>query len=372
MRILAVSNFPVEAAATRFRVAQFVEPLRERGIELDVRPFLNSEQFERMYASGGTLSKAAGMLGSVLRRSREVLSSRRYDALFVQREAMFFGPAVFEWMFQEIGNLPMVLDLDDATYVPYESPTYGPIGTRLKFFGKTDWLIRRAAAVTCGNRFIAEYVESKGTSAVVVPTVVDLDVFRPRESPVTDDDVLTLGWIGTHSTYPSLEWLSPVLQRLACDHHFVLRVVGSGREKIEIDGVTVENLRWSMNREVEDFRNLDIGLYPIVTSASASEEWIKGKSGFKAVQYMAVGVPFVMSPIGVCAEIGINGETHLNAESAEDWYNSLNNLLSNPQLRMQMGQSARAHSVVNYSLATIIDRIEMLFGNVTRDRKAIG
>ena len=62
-----------------------------------------------------------------------------------------------------------VLDLDDATYVSYTSPTYGGAGSALKWFGKTDDLIKWAAVVTCGNRSIAEYVESKGARARIIP-----------------------------------------------------------------------------------------------------------------------------------------------------------------------------------------------------------
>ena len=36
LRVLAVCAFPVEAAATRFRLAQFIEPLKESGIDLEL------------------------------------------------------------------------------------------------------------------------------------------------------------------------------------------------------------------------------------------------------------------------------------------------------------------------------------------------
>ncbi len=347
MRVLCICSYPTEAAATRFRVGQFVGPLSDRGIELTVSPFLDGGQFAQIYKSGGGVRKAAGLVAPFLRRLGEVVSSRRYDLLFVQREAMFFGPAFFEWLMQAVGQMPMVLDLDDATYVPYTSPSYGRLGSALKFFGKTDRLIERAAVVTCGNRFIADYVKSKGTRTVVIPTVVDTDLFSPSEN---GSDPPVIGWIGTHSTLPSVESIFPVLQRLAEKHQFTLKLVGTGQDSVEISGVKIENLTWSLEREIADFRSIDIGLYPIVTSASANEQWLKGKSGFKAIQYMAVGIPFVMSPVGVCSEIGVNGETHLNAESPEDWYNALDNLLSDPDLRQKMGERARSHSLENYTV----------------------
>jgi len=284
----------------------------------------------------------------VLKRFGEVFSSRSYDLIYLQREAMFFGPGIFEWMYQNVGRVPMILDLDDATYVPYVSPSYGPVGSFFKFFGKTDNLIKRAELVICGNRFIAEYVRSKGAEAIVIPTVVDTDLFTPIEKT---NDIPVVGWIGTHSTFAFLESLFPVLERLAREFQFKLRIVGAGRNSINIDGVEIENLDWDMHREIADFQSFDVGIYPITVSSSANEEWIKGKSGFKAIQYLAVGVPFVMSPVGVCGEIGEVNVTHFNAVSHEDWYNSLSKLISNADLRKAMGMKGREHSLEHFCIS---------------------
>lgn len=347
MKTIAICSFPVEAAATRFRVAQFIDSLAQNEINVTIRPFLDGEQFARIYGGGRGLSRASSMLRSILLRVKLLAEIRNFDLLFIQREAMIFGPAIFEWLYQRIGRLPVVLDLDDATYVRYVSPRFGKIGSLFKFFGKTDRLIDRADVVICGNRFIADYVEKRGTKAVIIPTIVDTDVFTTVQK---NNDPPVLGWIGTHSTFPFLERLLPVLADLAKKHKFKLRVVGSGRKEIEVEGVEVENLDWSLEREVSDFQSLDIGLYPLDTKGSLDPAWLAGKSGFKAIQYLAVGIPFVMSPIGVCAEIGEPGKTHFNAETAEDWYNSLDRLLCDSELRVTMGKAGRDHSIANYGL----------------------
>jgi glycosyltransferase involved in cell wall biosynthesis len=349
LRVLAVCAFPVEAAATRFRLAQFIEPLKDRGIELTISPFLTTKQFTELYQGGKTLSKVIGMAFSVIKRLAETLSVRRYDVILVQREAMIFGPGIFEWLCSNIGRKRLVLDLDDATYVRYVSPTYGRLGSSLKFFGKTDNLIRRSAKVICGNRFIAEYVSANGGSPVVVPTVVDTEIFKPK-SDSRDNGPLTVGWIGTHSTFPFLAKLFPVLERLSDQFDFELKIVGAGKVDLKSEKINFKATEWSLDREPDDFSSLDIGLYPIFPEGAANDEWIKGKSGFKAVQYMAVGVPFVMSPVGVCAEIGDPGLTHLNAATNEDWYTSLDMLLSNPQLRSDMGHAGRQYSVQHFCI----------------------
>jgi glycosyltransferase involved in cell wall biosynthesis len=369
LRVLAICAYPIEAAATRFRVAQYIEPLRKRGIELTVKPFLETGQFAEFYRKGGVVRKAVSILRPLMNRIKGISELGTFNVLFVQREAMMFGPGVFEWLYSKLGRLPLVLDLDDATYVSYISPTYGRIGTLFKFVGKTDNLIRRASLVTCGNRFIAEYTNSKGTPAVVIPTVVDLDEFRPRQFKSERVD-LTVGWIGTHSTFPFLESILPVLIELARKHKFRLKIVGSGKESWDIKAIDVDLLEWSLERETEDFRSLDIGLYPITTSSSASEDWIKGKSGFKAVQYMAVGVPFVMSPIGVCGEIGEPGYTHFNANTLEDWYNSLDTLLADGELRIEMGLAARKYAIENYDLMSQAEKIAEALKSVGREHRS--
>jgi glycosyltransferase involved in cell wall biosynthesis len=362
MRVLGLCSYPIEAAATRFRLAQFVEPLSEHGIHLTISPFLDREQFSGMYTPGGVLGKSFGLMSSVLRRTGELVSAGSYDVILVQREAMFFGPAVFEWLFQNLGRVPMVLDLDDATYLRYVSPVYGRWGSALKFFGKTNRLIEHSSLVICGNPFIAEYVESKGTPTAVLPTIVDTSIFHPAEMKA--NPIPVLGWIGTHSTFPFLAALFPVLERLAEKHRFKLRVVGAGFGDVKVRGVETENLEWNLDREVEDFQSLDIGLYPMSATDLVSSEWLQGKSGFKAIQYLAVGVPFVMSPVGVCAQIGENRRTHLNAVTDEDWYNSLHRLLSDPQLRKSMGDNGRKESLAKHSLEGHAETIARLLRGV--------
>jgi hypothetical protein len=107
-----------------------------------------------------------------------------------------------------------------------------------------------------------------------------------------------------------------------------------------------------MEREIGDFQSLDIGLYPLVESP-----WAAGKSGFKAIQYMAVGIPYVVTPVGACAEIGVANETHLVAATQEEWCNALAQLLSNTELRARMGEAGRRYAVQHYAVAAQADKL---------------
>lgn len=358
MKVLALASYPVEAAATRYRLAQFVSPLAERGIELSIRPFVDSELFASLYQKSAWPRTAIGLMKSAILRVLDVPAARKADVVVLQREAMTLGPPLIEWLIARVLKRPLVLDLDDATYVRYISPSYGRAGSLFKWFGKTDQLINWATLVTCGNRSIADYVASKGASARIIPTVVDTEIFRPSRHDQGTKPVL--GWIGTHSTFPFLESIFPVLQQLANRHSFRLKIVGAGKTNVTIPGVEVENLPWELNREVPDFQSLDVGLYPMDTSLYGG--WAVGKSGFKAIQYMAVGIPYVATPVGAAAEIGEAGTTNFFATTANEWNDALETLLTDHSRRTKMGEAGRRHVIDHYGLPAQADKLAEALG----------
>jgi glycosyltransferase involved in cell wall biosynthesis len=339
LRVLALASYPVEAASSRYRIVQFIEPLARRGIDVTFSPFLDAALFDALYKPGRLLRSLPRLAWRTLLRWSAVFRAMRADVVFVQREAMLFGPPVIEWLIARVLRRPLVLDLDDATWIAYASPVYGRFSTWLKWPSKTDRLIKWARTVTCGSPHIAEY--AKG---IVIPTVVDTKRFKPA-SPRTREPVI--GWIGTHGTFPYLERLLPIFEQLAREVRFRLLIVGAGR-----DIAGAETRAWSLEREVEDFQALDIGVYPL-----ADDEWSAGKAGFKAVQYMATGVPFVMSPVGVCATMGIAGETHLSAITDDEWLAALRRLVTDEELRKRMSIAGRAFAESHYDVEPQADAL---------------
>ncbi|HKY41588.1 MAG TPA: glycosyltransferase family 4 protein [Pyrinomonadaceae bacterium] len=364
MRVFGLASYPVEAAATRFRMIQFIEPLAEQGIELSVHPFLSSRLYGSLYKRSQWPRTSVGLALAAIRRLQESWRASKADVLFVQREAMMFGPPIVEWLSINLRRCPMVLDLDDATYVSYKSPTYGRFGSMLKWFSKTNDLIRWSRLVICGNGEIAAYVTNKGRPAVVIPTVVDTSQFRPvvKASPGAAP---LIGWIGTHSTFPYVKTIFPVLERLARKYRFRLRLVGTGEDNVAIPGVEIENLRWKLDREIADFQSLDIGIYPIV-----EDDWSVGKSCFKAVQYMAVGVPFVASPVGACQNIADSEQTHFLARTENDWYAHLSRLLSDEGLRRRMGEAGRSYAEKHYSVEVQVPKLAEALRAAKRHKEA--
>ena len=309
-------------------------------------------------ARGGEKARAA--LRALGGRMGDLLRAREVDAVLIHREAALVGPPVIEWMLSRPLDRPLVFDLDDAVWVPYSSPTYGALLSRLlKAPGKTFFTLRAAAAVLAGNEHLAEEARRHNRNVHVVPTVVDTDIFRPvpRSNPVP-----VLGWIGTPSSAQYLRILGPVLGRLAERHRFVVRIVGAP-PGFALPGVPpgfpLELWPWQGARELSDFQGLDIGLYPLVEDA-----WSLGKSGFKAVQYMACGVPVIASPVGVTSEMVRHDETGLLARNEAEWTEGLERLLGDAGLRARLGDAGRAEAVARWSLAVHAPRVVDILSRV--------
>jgi len=363
IRVLALASYPLEAAATRYRVEQYRPWLARFGIEVEVSPFLSAQTFRILYEPGHVGRKVLGLMAAVLRRTSLLWQARRADVILVQREAALLGPPLLEWYMGQVLGKPLILDLDDATFVSYVSPTYGRFIAPLKWFGKTDALIRWADAIIAGNQRIAQYVSDRGKPVTVLPTVVDTDIFTPKEEPT---GLPTLGWIGSHSTFPFVKTILPVLEELGKSHRFCLKLVG-GTETVRLPHVEVVCHPWRLDREVEDFRSLDIGLYPMI-----ADEWSVGKSGFKAIQYMAVGIPTVASAVGTVTEIVEDGVTGFLVRTPDEWLDRLARLLEDPALRRRMGLAARQRALERFSLPEQAARLRDLIMSVADSRHTFG
>ena len=107
-------------------------------------------------------------------------------------------------------------------------------------------------------------------------------------------------------------------------------------------------IQWSKKNEVADLQGIDIGLYPL-----PQNDWVLGKSGLKALQYMAFGLPTVATNVGTTPKIIKNMENGILVDSEEDWVNALEKLIDDNELRKKLGENARRTVLEGYSTDVI-------------------
>lgn len=357
MRLLAVVPSVYDTSpGQRFRMEQWAPLLEKKGIQVDFRSFECERLNSTLYAPGQTALKVKLVSKAFLRRFALMRSLSAYDAVYIFREAALLGPALFERLIKQSG-IPMVFDFDDAVFVPYKSPSNGYLSL-LKFPGKTRTICRLAAHVIAGNSYLAEYAARVNSRVTIVPTTIDTAKYTVDRSKRASDPLI-IGWSGSYSTVQHLETLRGALTRLRKRTRFKLRVIGTAR--FELEGVEVEATPWRSETEVEDLRSMDVGVMPL-----PDDPWSRGKCGLKALQYMALGIPTVCSPVGVNGEIISNGRNGFLAASEDEWVDRLAQLLGSVRLRETLGLAGRATVEEKYSAAVQAPRVSAVFEFVAR------
>jgi glycosyltransferase involved in cell wall biosynthesis len=362
--VLALSPMPEEGAGCRFRIAQFIPYLRSVGIEVTLRSLFDADFFRLVYKRAHYVRKASRFAVLSLQHLRSLRDARDFDAILIYRELFPIGPAIVERLLGGPSRPPVVFDFDDAIFLPNVSDANRPI-LPLKSPGKVATIIRHSDRVIAGNEYLAAYARRFNDAVTVIPTCVDTTRFVPRADVVSNNGSgqsrrPIVGWIGSPTTGSYVRGLTTVLQRVGREHQFVLRVSGLG-EPLDVPGVATEQPVWSLDREVELFNTCDIGVYPL-----ADDEWSRGKCGFKAIEFMACGVPVVASAIGVNREIIEDGVNGFLAANEHEWVEKLGRLLSNPALRRRLGEAGRQTIEERYSLRMHAPKLAATLREVVR------
>jgi glycosyltransferase involved in cell wall biosynthesis len=360
MKILAVVPSLYDTSpGQRFRLEQWEPILRQSGVEITWAPFETEALRQVLYAQGQAASKVRAVLSNMTRRRDELRDVTAFDLVYVFREAALLGPPWFERKIAKSG-VPMVFDFDDAVFVAYRSPSNGYL-SYLKFPQKTGEICRLSAHVMAGNEYLADYARKFNPNVTIVPTTID--TLKYREFERKENDVPVIGWSGSHSTAQHLDTIRPMLQELAREERFKLRVIGAPDYKLE--GVDVETVTWRSETEVEDLQPIDIGIMPL-----PDDQWSKGKCGLKALQYMALGIPTVCSPVGVNSTIITNGVNGYIADGQDEWVAKLKTLMHSPELRRSVGAAGRQTVEDDYSARAQAPRVLEIFESVVRRKAA--
>ena len=351
MRVLAFTKYDREAASTRQRLLQFLPALSAAGIDVDYRPLLD-DAYVKCLATGARAPKAA-IIRNYARRVGQLRRAPDYDLVWVYAELFPYLPALFEKL-AYFSRRPVIYDFDDAFFVPYDCHQQALV--RQLLGGKLKHLIAGAAAATCGNAFLQAYAQPLCERTLIVPTVVDTAAYHPAIGATAGP--VTIGWIGSPSTWANLQPLLPLLASLCREYNVRVRAVGAGvqAERDQFDGL--ELVTWSERTEIRDVQAMDIGIMPLLDLP-----FQRGKSGYKLIQYMACGLPVVASPVGVNSEI-VQPGIGLLASSQTEWRAALERLIADPALRSSMGAAGRKRAVEAYSLASQAPRLVELFQSV--------
>lgn len=342
MRVLFLAPYPAdESPSQRYRFEHYLPFLQEQGISYSYRPFLARSAWKIFFKPGHLPRKAMGVMGGYLRRFFLLFTVPRYDFVFIHREAAPLGPPVFEWLIAKLFRKKIIYDFDDAIWIPSVS-SYNKAVAWLKSFSKVAKICKWSYKVVVGNKYLGDYARRYNNRVVEIPTVVNTDsVHNQVQDQLTQQPAI--GWTGTFSTLKYLDIVLPVLQELQQEIDFIFYVIADKDPQLPLEQYRF--VRWAKEREAADLLQFHIGLMPLY-----DDEISKGKCGFKAIQYMSLGIPALVSPVGVNTVIVEHGVNGYICNNPEEWKNSLRLLLKDSEIRKKTGQKARQRIEEAYSV----------------------
>jgi len=320
-QLLAITD-PGCAASTRYRVMQFENSFRHRGVRMQAVPCPREDQ------------EVARLLETV----------RQADVVVIQR---FLPRAALLRQIRKHARR-LVYDFDDA--VIYHESTHQKPALRLRRWWRFRRLMLCCDAVTAGNPYLADLagIHADRPRVFTVPTVVDVEKYDREPAPPASP--LALGWIGGRWTMPYLEQLRGLLEQLSAKHPgLMVKIIAD--QSPDLGTVPTSLVQWSEPTEVRDLKTLGAGLAPLPDDA-----WTRGKCGLRLLQYLAAGIPAVAAPVGTQAEIIRHGGV-LPAASDKEWQAAILKLLTDKPAATDLVKRGKEIVREHYSLATWSPRL---------------
>jgi len=319
MKILVITFGDLQAGSTKYRIAQYESFFKSRGAELE---YIHKHQMD----------------GSILQKVQEA-------DLIINQKCLLpisLSKKIFQF------NKKVIFDFDDAIYTrpgkAYSWLTGWRVMKRLRM-----WL-READVVTVANHYLKRVAEREARRAEVLPMTLDLEVWKPRHRE--EGNVVNIGWAGAPANLHHIEALEPVLAVLLKKNPCLRLSIYSGKRPAL--SCPYEFVPFQEGSEAAFVQRLNIGLLPL-----SDEEFSRGKSPIKAIQYLACGVPVVGNVYGATGDI-LNEQNSLSIAGFSDWQRSIQELIDSPEKAARLGANGRRHIEENFDLNKIQERFWQL------------
>lgn len=337
MKVLFLTTGTDITASTRVRVHQYFPYLERAGIQYFVicmspsivrREFKILEFFEKNF-------------NKVMRYLKLVLLSIVCDIVFIQK--VLLRSCVQNLI--RILNKNIIFDFDDAIWISYKIPTLGDsaictnsVQTRLRL----SHIIRISKYVVLTNDYIKAFAAQFNKNILVITGPINCTRYFPAKK--SDSKNIVIGWISSPAHTFYLKPLFNVFKRISQNYpNIIIKLIGAS--DLAIDGVNLVIKKWTLNTEVKNLQDFDIGIMPL-----PDDERTRGKGGYKLLQYMALGIPCVASPVGINSTLIKEGLNGYLADSEDQWFEKLEMLIKDRGLRRSMGANGRKIVEEQYSL----------------------
>ena len=345
-KILFVCPYPPNlAAGQRLKFEPHFEVLKREGYDIKQSCFMSKRLWHIAYKPGNYTEKVFWTIKGLFERVFLLFSLPKYDIVYIFMNVFPFGPAILERLFRKISRR-IIYDIED-NIISKESNDDRKIVNFLKSKKKYEFLIKKSDVVITSSPALSEQCNqiSASDKSIFIPPTLDDKRFIPRASSVHKEK-LTIGWTGTFSSKSYLDIVLPSLEALYQERDFKMKIIGNF--EMENPALDLEVVQWNEADEVDHLQDIDIGLYPL-----SQNDWVSGKSGLKAMQYMSIGIPAVCTAVGHVVNVIDDGVDGILVFDDSKWKETLKDLVDDEMKRKEIGTNARKTFLTKYSKKSI-------------------
>lgn len=353
MDILVLTPAPANISpGQRFRFEQYLQYSSNYKCNFIVKPYYSLSNWKVLHRKNHYTQKLFGVFNGLINRLLLLFLLRRYQYVYIYREAASIGPPVFEWLIAKVFRKKIIYDFDDAIWVSTASEA-NPKVSLIKCTWKVGYICKWSHIVTTGNYFLADYARKFCNDVRVIPTVVDT-INTHNRIKGQQAHRMVIGWTGTFTNFVQLDTIIPVIRKLQEVYSFEFLVIAD--KDPDYCDIQYTFKKWNIKTEIDDLLNIDIGVMPLKNTILE-----QGKCAFKAIQYMSLGIPCVVSDVGANRDVIVDGVNGFIVKDANAWIEKLSLLLQSKELRVSLGKKARETIVSDYSSEATKDVFFSLF-----------
>lgn len=271
------------------------------------------------------------------------------DILFIQRGEYLLGSLKLNKILKKC-NKKMIFDIDDATFL------LNP---------KIYEMFKISDIVLVGSHFLKDEAEKFNDNVYLIPTSIVTEKC-PVKTHIEKSEVV-IGWIGSPSTIKYLTLIKDPLEELGKRYTLKFVVIGANNAKDKVPNIRNVNMEikdWTLETEWDELKSFDIGVMPMLNG-----DWERGKCAFKAIQYMALGIPTVCSSVGEANYLINTNKNGFLCADAKEWLKSLEDLIVDSKLRNEIGHNGRGKIENEYDLSITAKKVSDIITSKFRDTR---
>ena len=353
-KIYFAPKYSSKAASSRYRVYSYLSYYKEAGLKFSVHPLLGDWYIESLWRHQSKFLVLPQLIYHYITRIVSILFIPKSTIVYVGADLLPFFPPILEWYLHTRG-VKYILELDDAIFHRYDDNSHRIV--RFLYSNKYRYVTKWASAIICGSGYLADYCKRWNDQVYLIPTSIDENKYNIVENDLEQKN-LVVGWIGSPETSKYVLSIIPVIRELQKIVEFEFHLIGFDRiYEDKLHGCDYKIIQWSSDTEVNDLGTFSIGIMPLDDSPFS-----RGKCAFKLIQYMAVGIPTVSTPMQSNIEVD-KGCGNLFASTPEEWRSCLLKLLTDNNLRRQIGKQnkemCKKHFTIQHNSSKYLEIIKL-------------